>query len=663
MDDMEAACARLPGSVVDGHAARYEIGDRVRPLDHEWVFEAVDVATGAPVIVVVLHPRVSQSAAVFLIEGTLLAGASKSKDPGFSRTLDAMMLGPPHRLPAIVFERPRGTTLALKLRAAAGVGLPASFVRRVLARLAHAVSCMHAPGVIHGRITPGNVWLDDDTVTLSLFRRYTRFRTHTAVPGMRGRGDGRIVLLDPEEAPYLAPEVVDAMAATPRPPKVEMVGPMALVRSHIEHAQSDVFSLAVLAFEMLTGRLPYALSETWAVGTARLGEPWSLAACFQARAGTKKSSALVRELEAVIARALAQAVVDRHPTVDDFWTDVRVPLAGARRLRRAPAAPLAKKKAPAFARRARTDRPPPSGVARRTPTGKAWNIWKVPVALDLVAGCFSKDGSRALAAGPSGLFSWVGPGWERLRFPPPDARRIRAIGIVPDDQIVLAGEDLVAWITPAGDLRPLPLRERGVTFRGVVAGENGFAMLVGERTSGGVTTGLFVSVSKWEIASWEPVQGSTSLSAITQIGPAEYLACGAGVLARLEGNSIAMRRLNLFLNLHGIAADAQRAFAVGDGGRVLFAPSEGGTTLQRVATDKPLTCVAIDEAGDAWTGGEGGVLARRREPGDLGAGKAGGWQLVKIMPETRSDVVALWSGQGRLRVMFRDGTFLQGVGQ
>ncbi|CUU58046.1 Serine/threonine protein kinase [Parafrankia irregularis] len=130
------------------------------------------------------------------------------------------LLEPPG--PALISEYVEGRTvgqLAERLR-----GNPAA-ARRILADILDALEYAHGHGVLHRDLSPGNIIVDeDDRATLIDFGVASRADTdaHSMVGTL----------------PYLAPEIVADGAWSPA---------------------ADLYSLAVLVFEALVGRPPYAV--------------------------------------------------------------------------------------------------------------------------------------------------------------------------------------------------------------------------------------------------------------------------------------------------------------------------------------------------------------------------------------------------------------------
>ena len=198
------------------------------------VYRAVDPALGRPVAVKVLRPEVAArpgAAARFAREGRALAALAGD------HVVRVYAVGEDAGRPYLAMERLDGETLAARLDRGR---LPVAEAVRVGREVAAGLAAVHAAGIVHRDVKPGNVWLD--------------------------RATGRAVLLDfglalaPDrgESLTLAGGVLGTPAyMAPEQARGEPVGPRA-----------DLFSLGAVLYHALAGRPPFPGPTPAAVLTA-----------------------------------------------------------------------------------------------------------------------------------------------------------------------------------------------------------------------------------------------------------------------------------------------------------------------------------------------------------------------------------------------------------
>ncbi|UCC84289.1 MAG: serine/threonine protein kinase [Gemmatimonadota bacterium] len=136
----------------------------------------------------------------------------------------------PRGLPFFVMEYVEGETLEERLRRKGK--LPLREVTRVVTAVADALTYAHGRGLVHRDVKPANVLLERGTgrVLLTDFGLAKAVRGVTRITTLTGTGE---IMGTPE---YLSPEQAE--------------------RGEVD-ARSDQYSLAVMAYEMLAGRLPF----------------------------------------------------------------------------------------------------------------------------------------------------------------------------------------------------------------------------------------------------------------------------------------------------------------------------------------------------------------------------------------------------------------------
>ncbi|MBV8853367.1 MAG: SUMF1/EgtB/PvdO family nonheme iron enzyme [Sinobacteraceae bacterium] len=133
----------------------------------------------------------------------------------------------------LVSELLTGTSLKREISRADFSGLPPAEALALIEVLATTLTAAHARGIVHGDLKPSNVFLTDSGAVKILDFGLERLMTRD--PGTTVAGDERpkLAALSP---PYASPEMFEGAAPDPR---------------------DDVYALACLAYELLTGRHPF----------------------------------------------------------------------------------------------------------------------------------------------------------------------------------------------------------------------------------------------------------------------------------------------------------------------------------------------------------------------------------------------------------------------
>ncbi|MEZ5319666.1 MAG: serine/threonine-protein kinase [Vicinamibacterales bacterium] len=223
----------------------------------------------------------------------------------------------------IVMEYVAGETLESIILSRGALDL--SLALDYTCQVANAVEHAHRQGVIHRDLRPANVFVGPNGVLKVGDFGTSRFLEIAA--------HGTTVIGSP---PYMAPEQFDGRAVF----------------------ASDLYSLGVSMYQMLTGELPYEMPTPSDLDRLRRGE--------LVRPPRTVNPSIPAVIEAILLRALAAEVSSRYQRAEDLLADVlREGREHARRT--APARAAAAGEAGATGRAAPAPRPAPAGTSTRTP--------------------------------------------------------------------------------------------------------------------------------------------------------------------------------------------------------------------------------------------------------------------------------------------------------
>ncbi len=254
---------------------RYKVAEEIGRGAMGVVYRAVDPSIGRSVAIKAINRTYLESVGVqpgeyaerFQREAQV-AGALNH--PHIVKIFD---LGPDY----IVMEYVEGQTLAGLLRQRGR--LPREVALRLLGEAASALDHAHSSGIVHRDIKPANFMVQSDGSVKVMDFGLARIESSTLTAAGEVLGS----------AAYMAPEVVLGQSAD---------------------ARSDIFSLAVVAYELLAGVRPFAGPTVSAIIQSVVRTT--------PRSVRELDASLQSEVDAVFTRALAKEPAARYPSAGDF---------------------------------------------------------------------------------------------------------------------------------------------------------------------------------------------------------------------------------------------------------------------------------------------------------------------------------------------------------
>lgn len=218
---------------------RYTLGTAIASGGMGDVWEATDDVLQRPVAVKVMRPQGPDDDSFRERFRDEARGSASLHHPNIATVFD---YGEEDGTAYLVMELVPGRTLGEIIRESDG-GMPTDEVRSVLGQAALALSAAHEAGVVHRDVKPANI-----IVTPEGQAKLTDF-------GIARLGDGSGHTLTGEvlgTPDYISPEQALGEPAT---------------------ASSDLYSLGVVAHEMITGRKPFDMGSAVATAIAQVNEP------------------------------------------------------------------------------------------------------------------------------------------------------------------------------------------------------------------------------------------------------------------------------------------------------------------------------------------------------------------------------------------------------
>ena len=302
------------------------------------VYRGTDTVLNRTVAIKVLGPQYAQDSGFVERFRREAQAAARLNHPNVVSVYDTGSDGPVHY---IVMEYVAGKTLAQVL--AEGDHLQPERAAEIAAQVAGALSFAHAAGIVHRDVKPGNIMI-----------------TPQGEVKVMDFGIARAVSAEPltqtatvlGTASYLSPEQAQGGAVD---------------------ARSDIYSLGIVLYEMLTGGPPFVADSAVAVAFKHVSE--APVHPSEVRPG------IPADLEAIVLKAMAKNPANRYASADEMREDLERFMAGRPVL----ATPVLDDQAPTVVS-ARSEPEPTVAVGAVAGPGTGRSRWVVGVATGLVVG-------------------------------------------------------------------------------------------------------------------------------------------------------------------------------------------------------------------------------------------------------------------------------------
>jgi tRNA A-37 threonylcarbamoyl transferase component Bud32 len=263
---------------------RFRLEERVGSGGMSSVYRAFDPTLERRVAIKLMHRNISSDPDQLERFRREARAVAQMNHPHVVTVIDA---GEDDGAPYIVFEYVEGETLKERIRRLGR--LPVSEAVAYAIEIGRALECAHSHKLVHRDVKPQNVLIDRDGRA-----KVTDFGIARSLEAQGLTATGRVL----GTTDYVSPE--------------QALG-------HEVTEQSDIYSLGIVLYEMLTGEVPFKADTQVAVAMKHVREPLP-----DVQRRRPESSAA---LAAVVERATAKETGNRYSTVDEMVRDLEEVLA------------------------------------------------------------------------------------------------------------------------------------------------------------------------------------------------------------------------------------------------------------------------------------------------------------------------------------------------
>jgi serine/threonine-protein kinase len=263
---------------------RFRLEEQIGSGGMSTVYRAFDEVLERSVAIKVMHASIAEDGIQLERFRREARTAAKMSHPHVVTVIDA---GEDDGHPFIVLEYVEGETLKERIRRCGPLPIPEAVAYAI--EVGRALQAAHGERLVHRDVKPQNVLIDPEGRA-----KVTDFGISRSLDQDGLTATGRVL----GTTDYVSPE--------------QALG------EHVTE-QSDVYSLGIVLFEMLTGSVPYRAESQVGVAMKHVREPMP----DVQRRRPQMSAALA----AVVERATAKECKNRYPNVDDMVADLEQALA------------------------------------------------------------------------------------------------------------------------------------------------------------------------------------------------------------------------------------------------------------------------------------------------------------------------------------------------